>query len=141
MLKVVSKQGRNKLFMLADWIKMQVTMIGWWRKVLKLHWLKCPKAVREKWHFDQNRNDSKSHIISFSFNLWFVSRKSQNQQKLARKITHFTYFNQITYLQYNFAQKSSLILWTSTHSTLLKIYSRSTAKNLTRFTNFPANMF
>ena len=30
---------------------------------------------------------------------------------------------------------------TSTDSALQKIYSRNTAKNLTHFTNFPANMF
>ena len=85
--------------------------------------------------------DSKSHIRSFSFNFWFVSRKSQNQQKVARKITHFAYNTQITNLKYKFARKFSLILQTSTRSTLFKIYSCNAAKNLTHFTNFPAKMF
>ena len=44
-------------------------------------------------------------------------------------------------LQYNFTQKTSLILRTSTHLTLKVICSRNTAKKLSGFTNFPANMF
>ena len=36
-------------------------------------------------------------------------------------------------------QKTSFILRTSTHSTLTKIYSSNTAKNLTHFTGFPTN--
>ena len=44
-------------------------------------------------------------------------------------------------LQHSFAQKNWPILGTSTHSTLLKIYFRNTAKNRTYFTNFLANMF
>ena len=43
--------------------------------------------------------------------------------------------------QYSFAQKTSLILRTSTHLTLKIICSRNTVKNLSDFTNFPANMF
>ena len=44
-------------------------------------------------------------------------------------------------LQYSFAQKTSLILRTSTHLTLKIICSCNTAKNLSDFTNFPADMF
>ena len=44
-------------------------------------------------------------------------------------------------LQYSFAQKTSLILWTSTNLTLNLICFRNTAKNLSHFTNFPANSF
>ena len=44
-------------------------------------------------------------------------------------------------LQYSFAWKTSLILWTSTHLTLKIRCSCSTFKNLSDFTNFPANMF
>ena len=42
-------------------------------------------------------------------------------------------------LQYNFTQKTSLILWTS--MTLKIICSHNIAKNPFHFTNFPANMF
>ena len=44
-------------------------------------------------------------------------------------------------LQYSFAQKTSLILRTSTHFTLKIICSRKNVKNLSHFTDFPANMF
>ena len=44
-------------------------------------------------------------------------------------------------LQYRFAQKTSLILPTSTQLTLKIICSRNAAKNLSDFTNFLANMF
>ena len=43
-------------------------------------------------------------------------------------------------LQYSFAQKLSLILRTSTLLTLKIICSQNTAKKLSQFTNFPANM-
>ena len=43
-------------------------------------------------------------------------------------------------LQYSFAQKTSLILRTSTHLTLKIVCSRNTAKNLSDFTNFPPNV-
>ena len=44
-------------------------------------------------------------------------------------------------LQYSFAQKTSLILWTSTHLKLKIIFSRNTTKNLSDFTtNLSANM-
>ena len=31
--------------MWRSWVKMSVTIIGWWQRILKLHWVKCPKAV------------------------------------------------------------------------------------------------
>ena len=68
----------------------------------------------------------------FFFNFRFSSRKSQSQQKLEKRSL---------ILQYSFAQKTSLILRTSTHLTLKIICSRNTVKNLSDFTNFPANMF
>ena len=43
--------------------------------------------------------------------------------------------------KYSFAQKTSLILRTSTHLTLAIICCRNTAKNLSDFTYFPADMF
>ena len=42
-------------------------------------------------------------------------------------------------LQYSFAQKTLLILGTSTHVTLKIICSRNIGKNLCNFTNFPGN--
>ena len=64
---------------------------GWpKRKKLKLYLLKRPKTVPRKRNLDEKINDSKSHIRSLSFNFRFFSSKSQSQQKLAKKITHFT---------------------------------------------------
>ena len=69
--------------------------------------------------------------IFFSFQIvqQKVSKPTKNQQK--RSLIS----------QYSFAQKTSLILRTSTHLTLKIICSRNTVKNLSDFTNFPANMF
>ena len=60
----------------------------------------------------------------FLFNFRFSSRKSQSQQK-----------------QHSFARKTLLILRISTHLTLKIICSRNTAKNLSDFKDFPADMF
>ena len=76
--------------------------------------------------FVQTFHWTSSHFI---FNFRFSSRKSQSQQ------------NRSLILQYSFAQKTSLILRTSTHFTLKIICSRKNAKNLSHFTNFQANMF
>ena len=62
----------------------------------------------------------------------FSSRKSQSQQKQAKKSTPFAI---------QFRPKTSLILRTSTHLTLKIICSRNTVKNLSVFRNFWANMF
>ena len=52
---------------------------GWLTtKHLKLHSLKCTKAVLKKRYLDQKINDSKPHICSLSLNFRFSSRKSQN---------------------------------------------------------------
>ena len=60
----------------------------------------------------------------FLFNFRFSSRKSQSQQK-----------------QHSFARKTLLILRISTHLTLKIICSRNTARNLSDFKDFPADMF
>ena len=98
----------------------------------------------KKRNLDQNINDSKSHIwssfflniisgikhfyicpevpvdiIRVFFNFRFSGRKFQIQQKQAKKITHFTI---------HFCSKNL------THFT-------NTAKDLSDFKNFPANMF
>ena len=44
-------------------------------------------------------------------------------------------------LQYNFAQKTSLILQTSAHLSLKIICSRNTARSISGFTNFSVNIF
>ena len=95
---------------------------------------------------NQNINDSKSHICnSFFQNIisgiqTFYSsshltkniiRRSQSQQKLTTKITHFTIL----------FRSKSLILRTSTQLTLKAICSRNSIKNLSHFTNFPASIF
>ena len=69
----------------------------------------------------------------FLFSFRFSIRKSQNNQKLAKKTKLI--------LQYSFAQKTKLILRTSAHLTLKIICSRNTAKNLSDFKDFPADMF
>ena len=71
-------------------------------------------------------------LSEFSFILDFLAESLEaikNQQKRS------------LILQYSFAQKTSLILRTSTHLTLKIICSCNTAKNLSDFTNFPADMF
>ena len=64
------------------------------------------------------------------FNFTISSRKSKNQQKLAKK--DHTFYNTVL------LKKPHPFL---THLTLKIIYSQSTAKSLSDFTNFPANMF
>ena len=52
------------------------------------------------------------------------------------------YWKRSLILQYSFAQKTSLILWTSTHLTLKVMCSGNTAKKLSEFTkNFTVNTF
>ena len=96
---------------------MLATMVDWRRKIKKKHLLKRPKAVPKKTrNLDQNINDSKSHICNSFFeniisrvynffmfihtfqcissesffNFRMSSWKSQSQQKLVKKIIHFT---------------------------------------------------
>ena len=68
------------------------------------------------------------HHHSFSLISDFLA-ESQSQQKLAKKITHFT------------IQFPSTILRTSIHLKLKMIPSHNTVKSLSDFTNFPADMF
>ena len=55
--------------------------------------------------------------------------------------TNKNQLNRSLILQYIFGRKTSLILPTSTQLTLKLICFRNTAKNLSHFINFPANMF
>ena len=147
----------------GSWLKMSATMVGRQRKFFKKYWLKRPKAnpskmktgPEYKWfkisylqflffenitsgiqHFyispdvpiDTTRRSNWHHQIFF-LDFRFSSRKSQSQQKLVKKITHFT------------IQFRSTILRTATHLTLKIVSSRNTAKSLSDFANFPADMF
>ena len=65
----------------------------------------------------------------FFINFKFSGRKSQSQQKLAKKTTHFT------------IQFRPTLLRTSTHLTLKIISSRNKVKSVSEFANFPEDMF
>ena len=107
--------------------------LGQQQKVLKLQRLKQPKTVpkNEIWG---RKNDSKPHTWRWRFHYFkFYSRKSQSQHKTIKKDHSFD--NRIS------AEKIPLILRTLTYSTLWKMHYQNTAKNLTHFTNFPANIF
>ena len=51
-----------------------------------------PEQLRspKKWNLGQKITDSKPHIWKFIFNSRFFNRTSRSQQKLAKKMTHFT---------------------------------------------------
>ena len=92
---------------------MLATIVGRWEKIFKKHWLKCLLAVSQKTKFEPNYKWFKRSYLEFFF-FWkyyfehptflrtfqwtswkflldfrFSSRKSQSQQKLAKKITQF----------------------------------------------------
>ena len=75
---------------------------------------------------------SSGHHQRYFYNFRFSSRKSQHQQKLAKKITYFPG---------QFRSEKVTVLRTSTHLTLKIICSRNTANSLSDYKNFPANMF
>ena len=81
----VNGRGRE-----GSWAKMSATMVGWRRKILKLHWLKRHKKVPKKRNLDPKINNSQLHIWSLFCSFRFSSRKSRSQEKLAEKVTHFT---------------------------------------------------
>ena len=60
------------------------------RETLKAHWVKRSKTVQKRpRNMNQKINHSKHHIWSLSFTFRFSARKSQSQQNLSKKITHF----------------------------------------------------
>ena len=69
---------------------MSAIMVGRWQKISKLHWLKHPKTVPKNKIWTRKQNDWKSHIWSLSTDFRFSGRKSQNQQKPAKRITYIT---------------------------------------------------
>ena len=74
------------------------------RRRRKIILAETPCNSPKKQNLDQQINDQK-HIWSLSFNVRFSGKKSQKQQKLAKKITHFAQKRRL----YNFQ--------TSTHPT------------------------
>ena len=127
-------------FFIVGVLSKNVDHHGWLKtKNWKKHWQKCPKAVTKKklkfvskhkwfkmsyldvfWKYYFGNTTFYIHphvpvdITRVSFNFIFSSRKSQSQQNLATKITHFTI--------YGFAQKISFILRTSAHLRLKIIH-------------------
>ena len=70
--------------------KMLATMFDQRRETLKAHWVKRSKIVPKRpRNVNQKINHSKHHIWSLSFTFRFSARKSQSQQNLSKKITHF----------------------------------------------------
>ena len=80
----------------------------------KVHLLKYPETVPKKRNLEKKISDSKQHIWSLSIIFRFSGRKSQIQQQLAKRITHF---------KIQFSSQSFLHLRTSTRSTFWKMYS------------------
>ena len=97
----------------------------------KLRWLKRPETIPQKTKFGP-KNNSKPHIWSLSLNFKFFSRKSESQQKLSKKIIHF---------RIKFPSKNIRFTNHNSLNIIKSIFPQNTAKKLTNFTNFPANMF
>ena len=65
---------------------------GWpTKKNSKLYWIKCHKTVTQKKKFGAENNWLKTSYLQFiAINFRFSGRKSQSQQQLVEKTTHFT---------------------------------------------------
>ena len=115
MTSISLNRAIGSFFMEGGWVKMLTTMVARWQK-------RCPvtKTFKKCWIKHPNI------IGRFFSNFRFFSRNSS-------RISHI--------LQYIFAQKTSLSLQTSAYLTLKIICSHNTARNLSDFRNFPANMF
>ena len=110
---------------------MSATMVGQRRKISKLHWLNTLKQSPKNWNLDQKINFSKPHIWSLPFHFRFSSRmSSQNQQNLAKNITHFT----IPFCSKNLTYFTNL----NCFNIVKKIFPQH-SKKLAHFTKFPAN--
>ena len=111
-------QVRKKLFYgggcgRGSWVKMLTTMVGQWEKKLKNTLAETPfSSLPKKTKFETNYKWFKSSYLKFFFwkyffghttflrtfqwtsefflDFRFSNRKSQSQQKLAKKITHFS---------------------------------------------------
>ena len=107
--------------MVTGWVKMK---IFFWKYYFKhATFLYLPRL---------SSGLSSGHHQSFFVISYFLAeslKANKNQQKRPHT------------LQYSFSKKTSLILQTSTHLTLKIICSLNKTKNLSDFTNFPANIF
>ena len=99
-------KGRRKLFYGGGmggagggWVKMSATMVGQRQKIQKKNTSKFKISYLElffwKYYYGHatllySSTRSNGHHQSFFLIFRFSSRKSQSQQKLAKKITHFT---------------------------------------------------
>ena len=91
-------------------------------KRLCSYWLKCYrliKLIRGKFQYTLRENRSMYKIRAVGS--FFTNRKSQSQQKLAKK--DHSFYNTV------FVKKTSYILQTSNHSTWWKMYCCNTAEN------------
>ena len=103
--------------MVTGWVKMK---IFFWKYYFKhATFLYLPRL-------------SSGHHQSFLLISYFLA-ESLKANKNQQKRPHI--------LQYSFSQKTSFILQTLTHLTLKIICSLNTAKSLSDFTNFQANIF
>ena len=138
----------------GGWVKVSAAMAGRrWKIEKKKQWLKRLNAVHQKTKFGPKYKWFKiSYLKSFFWKYFFghtaflysSTRFSGHLQSfICSEIVKASknYRKRSLILQYSFAQKTSLILWNSTHLTLKIISSCNTAKSLCDFINFPANMF
>ena len=110
------------------WIKMVATMVD---RRQKLRWLKRPETIPQKTKFGP-KNNSKPHIWSLSLNFNFFSRKSESQQKLAKKIIHF---------RIKFPSKNIRFTNHNSLNIIKSIFPQNTAKNLTTLRIFQQTCF
>lgn len=114
----------NYIFPFIGKKRLPLEVFDQWQKFLEFHWLKAPQNwTKNKWF--------KSSYLDFIY-FRFFGRMSQNQRKLAKRITHFTIQFCPKNLTY-FTKLSSL--------SIVKKSLSNTAKNLSHFTSFTANMF
>ena len=91
--------------------------MSWRQKISKLHWIKLPQKnspQRTKFGSEKKNQNLGVYLLISGF---LIGKASKNWQQWS------------LILQYHFGQKTSLIWWTSTHSTLKKMFFCNTAKN------------
>ena len=111
---------------------MSATIVDQRQKMLKLNWLKCSEKVPKKRNLDRKINDLKPHICSLAISFRFSQRKSETNKTSKRDRS---FYKTVQLKKFHLFYEPQL----TQHSK--KIYSRSIAKNLTQFTNFPTNMY
>ena len=89
--KVSYFRSIGSIFTVWKCMKMSATMVDQRRKISKLYWIKCHKTVTQKKKFGAENNWLKTSYLQFiAINFRFSGRKSQSQQQLVEKTTHFT---------------------------------------------------